>query len=52
VYISSPRGSIFDLPDAARLEVLRGAQGTLFGRNATAGAVSVTTRDPTGKLGV
>jgi len=48
VYIGSPRGSIFDLPDIQRLEVLRGPQGTLFGRNATAGAVSVTTRDPTG----
>ena len=52
VYISSPRGSIFDLPDVARLEVLRGPQGTLFGRNATAGAVSVTTRDPSGEAGV
>ena len=52
VYISSPRGSIFDLPDVSRLEVLRGPQGTLFGRNATAGAVSVTTRDPTGKFGM
>jgi len=51
VYISSPRGSIFDLPDVARLEVLRGPQGTLFGRNATAGAVSVVTRDPDGQVG-
>jgi iron complex outermembrane receptor protein len=48
VYIGSPRGSIFSLPDIQRLEVLRGPQGTLFGRNATAGAVSITTRDPTG----
>lgn len=52
VYIGSPRGSIFDLPDVTRVEVLRGPQGTLFGRNATAGAVSVTTRDPSGKPGV
>lgn len=50
VYISSPRASIFALPDIAQLEVLRGPQGTLFGRNATAGAVSVTTRDPSGEL--
>jgi len=49
VYIGSPRGSIFDLPDLQRIEVLRGPQGTLFGRNATAGAVSIVTRDPTGE---
>ncbi len=51
VYISSARGSIFDLADITRIEVLRGPQGTLFGRNATAGAVSIVTRDPTGKFG-
>ncbi|TVV74716.1 TonB-dependent receptor [Sphingomonas solaris] len=50
VYVSSPRGSIFDLPDLQRIEVLRGPQGTLFGRNATAGAISVSTRDPTGEF--
>jgi len=52
VYLGSPRGSIFDLPDVERIEILRGPQGTLFGRNATAGAVSIYTRDPTGEAGV
>ena len=52
VYISAARGAIFDLPDIERIEMLRGPQGTLFGRNATAGAVSITTRDPDGKFGI
>lgn len=51
VYIGSPRGSIFDIPDIARIEMLRGPQGTLFGRNATAGAISIVTRDPRGEFG-
>jgi iron complex outermembrane receptor protein len=51
VYIGSPRGSTFELPDIDRIEILRGPQGTLFGRNSTTGAVSVVTRDPTGTLG-
>jgi iron complex outermembrane receptor protein len=52
VYLGGTRGSVFDLPDLQRIEVLRGPQGTLFGRNATAGAISVVTRDPTGQLGL
>lgn len=51
VYIGAPRGSIFDIPDIARIEMLRGPQGTLFGRNATAGAISVVTRAPRGEFG-
>ena len=51
VYLASARGTIFELPDVTQIELLRGPQGTLFGRNATAGAVSITTRDPTGQLG-
>jgi iron complex outermembrane receptor protein len=51
VYLGSSH-SLFDLPDIARIEVLRGPQGTLFGRNSTAGAVSIITRDPTGRLGL
>ncbi|MBU6266690.1 MAG: TonB-dependent receptor [Sphingomonadales bacterium] len=50
VYVGGTRGAVFDLPDIERVEVLRGPQGTLFGRNATAGAVSVVTRDPSGHL--
>jgi iron complex outermembrane receptor protein len=52
VYIGATSGSAFDLPDIERIEVLKGPQGTLFGRNATAGAVNIITRDPPGEFGV
>jgi len=51
VYLGASR-SLFELPDIERIEVLRGPQGTLFGRNSTAGAVSVVTRDPAGAFGI
>ncbi|SNT00126.1 iron complex outermembrane recepter protein [Sphingomonas laterariae] len=46
VYYSRPTQAAFDLYDLERLEVLRGPQGTLFGKNTTAGAINITTRAP------
>lgn len=47
VYLARPQGGIFDLLDVERIEILRGPQGTLYGRNTTAGLVHVVTRQPT-----
>ncbi len=46
VYLGRVMGASIDSSDVQRIEVLRGPQGTLFGRNTIGGAVSITTRDP------
>jgi len=47
VYHGRPATAAFDFADLERVEVLRGPQGTLFGKNTTAGAINITTRAPT-----
>ncbi|WP_239946796.1 TonB-dependent receptor [Dyella terrae] len=50
VYAARSGGSLLAFNDIARIEVLKGPQGTLFGRNAAAGAISIVTNEPTDKL--
>src|SRR6195952_5746541 len=47
VYYSRVASSTFDFLDVQQIEVLRGPQGTLYGKNTTAGAINITTRAPT-----
>jgi len=50
VYIGFTPGTVIDMFDVASIEVLRGPQGNLFGRNVTGGAVLVNTKGPTEEL--
>ena len=47
VYNARPAAATLDFVDIDRIEVLRGPQGTLFGKNTTAGALNITSRPPT-----
>jgi iron complex outermembrane receptor protein len=49
VYIGSAPSALLTLSDISQVEILKGPQGTLFGRNSTAGAILVQTRDPVQK---
>lgn len=50
IYIPQVNGSLIDAFDLAQIEVDRGPQGTLLGKNATVGAIVITTKKPTGNL--
>ena len=51
VYIGSAPASLMSLSNVERVEVLKGPQGTLFGRNATGGLIQIVTREPSQHLG-
>jgi iron complex outermembrane recepter protein len=51
VYMPSPEANLFSFNNIDRVEVLKGPQGTLFGRNTTGGVVQIITRDPSTTFG-
>src|SRR3546814_2987553 len=51
VYILSLNGALAQLNSIDQIEVLKGPQGTLFGRNATGGVISIRTKDPSHDFG-
>src|SRR6185436_16625910 len=52
VFYARPASATLDFLDVDQVEVLRGPEGTLFGKNTTAGAINVTTRKPSFTRGI
>ncbi len=52
VYVAAPAGNLFQFNNIDSIAVLKGPQGTLFGRNATGGVIQISTRQPTHEFGL
>jgi iron complex outermembrane receptor protein len=50
VYVARPQGALLDVYDVQRIEVLRGPQGTLYGKNTVGGAIKYVSRDLTDQI--